>query len=400
VTSTGRVTAVGPGSARITATSEGKSSGVNVSVPRPVVAVVDSPRVQQPDDRPPATGSGAVPRGAIAAGGSHTCGLLPGGVIACWGAGIQNPTVLETGVRLNRLSSGTGHSCGLTASGEAYCWGQNAKGQIGDGTTNNSRAVPAAVAGGNGFRVIRAGGRHTCGLTTGGRVYCWGENGSGQIGDGSTSGRTRPTPVPDLTFSELAVGGAHTCGIAANGKTYCWGDGFSGQLGYGQLSTESNPVEVDAGTVKFSRIYAGGSHTCGLTVGGKAYCWGDNRAAQVGDGSNNDRTKPVEVATTLSFEELSLGTSHTCGRTSGGGIYCWGGNGRGQLGDGTRGNRSRPVRVAVEGSFVSISAGGTHTCGATATQALCWGENARGQLGDGSLVPRPSPAPVSVAEID
>ena len=398
VTTSGRVTAMGAGSARITATSENKSASVTITVPRPVVAVVDSPRVQPPDDpQPPPPTGGAIPRAAIASGGGASCGLLPGGVVACWGAGVQNPTVLETGVRLNRIAGGTGHMCGLTSGGEAYCWGLNAKGQLGDGTTNNTRATPAAVAGGNSFRAIRAGGRHSCGLS-GGRIYCWGDNGSGQLGDGTTSGRTRPTAVPDLTFSDVAAGGTHSCGIATDGKTWCWGDGFSGQLGYGQLSTESSPVEVDAGAIRFTKIFAGGGHTCGLTAGGKAYCWGDNRAGQVGDGSTTDRTKPVEVATGASFEELSLGAFHSCGRTSGGAINCWGGNGKGQLGDGTRGNRTRPVRVAVEGSVTGISAGGNHTCAATATQVLCWGDNARGQLGDGSLAARPTPAPILGAQ--
>jgi uncharacterized protein YjdB len=400
VTIAGRVTAMGAGSARITATSEGKSVSVTINVTRPAVAVVDTPRVQPPDDpvNPPPTGGGAIPRAAIASGGGQTCGVLPGGVVACWGAGVQNPTIIETGVRLTRLSAGTGHMCGLTSGGEAYCWGQNAKGQIGDGTTNNTRAVPVAVAGGSTFRAIRAGGRHTCGLSGSGRVFCWGENGSGQIGDGTSSGRTRPTQVPDLTFSDVAAGGSHSCGIATDGKTWCWGDGFSGQLGLGQLSTEANPVEVNAGGVRFTRIYAGGGHTCGLTAAGKAYCWGDNRAGQVGDGSTTDRTRPVEVASGASFEELSLGATHTCGRTSGGAVNCWGGNGKGQIGDGTRGNRTRPVRVAVEGTVTSISAGGNHTCAATANQVLCWGDNARGQLGDGSLAARPTPAPVLGAQ--
>jgi uncharacterized protein YjdB len=397
VTTTGRVTAMSAGSARITATSENRNAAVTINVPRPAVAVVDSARVQPVDPGRP-SGTGAIPRAAIASGGGATCGLLPGGVLVCWGAGVQNPTILETGIRLNRLSAGTGHMCGLISSGEAYCWGQNAKGQLGDGSTNNTRAIPVAVAGGATFRAIRAGGRHSCGLTGGGRILCWGDNGSGQIGDGSTSGRTRPTQIPELTFSDVAAGGSHSCGIATDGKSWCWGDGFSGQLGYGQLSTETSPVEVDAGAVRFAKIYAGGGHTCGLTAGGKAYCWGDNRAGQVGDGSTTDRTRPVAVASTATFEELSLGATHTCGRTSGGAVNCWGGNGRGQIGDGTRGNRTRPVRVAVEGSVTAISAGGNHTCAATATQVFCWGDNARGQLGDGSLAARPTPAPVLGAQ--
>ncbi len=394
VTSTGRVTAIGAGTARITATSEGKSLTANLAVTRPAIAAVDTGRAQPPPDNPPPVSGGAAPRGSLAAGGVHTCGLLPGGAAACWGGGAQSPTVLESGVRFNRLSSGGAFTCGLTSGGEAWCWGQNNKGQIGDGSTNNTRVNPVAVAGGTSFRSIRAGGRHACGLAGGGRVLCWGDNGSGQLGDGTTSGRTRPTPVPNLAFSDVAAGGSHSCGISTDGKAYCWGDGFSGQLGYGQLSNERSPIEVDAAGVKFSKIYAGGTHSCALAAGGKAYCWGDNRAGQVGDGSSSDRTKPVEVATGLSFEELSLGTSHTCGRTGGGAIYCWGGNGRGQVGDGSRGNRGRPVKVAAEGSFTGITAGGNHTCAATASQVFCWGENARGQLGDGSLAARPAPAPV------
>jgi trimeric autotransporter adhesin len=386
VSRNGLVTAGGPGSTTITATSDGKTSSANVTV-----AAARGPDVILP---PPNTGGGAIARTAIAAGGNHTCGLLSGGVVACWGGGNGTPSILAGGVRFNRLSSGLTHTCGLTSGGEAWCWGQNGKGQVGDGTTNNTRAAPVAVAGGNSFRIVRAGGRHTCGLAGSGRVLCWGDNGSGQLGDGSTSGRTRPTPVPDLTFTDVAAGGSHSCGIATGGKNYCWGDGFSGQLGYGNMSTESSPTEVETGPVRFARIYAGGNHSCALTAAGKAYCWGDNRNAQVGDGSGSDRMTPVEVATGLSFEELTLGTSHTCGRTGAGSIYCWGGNGKGQVGDGTRGNRARPVKVAVEGSFISISAGATHTCAATATQAFCWGENARGQLGDGSLAARPTPAPI------
>jgi uncharacterized protein YjdB len=383
VSRSGLVTAIAAGSAVITAASDGKSGTVGVTV----TAKAGPEVIINPN-----TGGGAIPRVSIVAGGNISCGLVSGGQLACWGAGQANPAFLGD-VRFSRLSAGTGHVCGLTGSGEAYCWGQNSRGQIGDGTTNNVRAAPVAVAGGLSFRVIRGGGNHTCGLTGAGRAYCWGDNRSGQLGDGTTSGRSRPVPVSDLSFSDLAAGGNHTCGIATSGKTYCWGDGFSGQLGYGNLSTESAPIEV-SGDVKFAKIYAGGGHTCGLTAAAKAYCWGDNRAGQVGDGSGNDRTTPVEVQTTATFQELSLGVSHSCGLTSGGSVFCWGAGGRGQLGTGGRANQNKPARVVAEGSFTSLSAGAGHTCAATSTQAYCWGDNARGQLGDGSTVPKPAPTVV------
>lgn len=384
VSRSGLVTAIAAGSAVITASSDGKSgtAGVTVTAKAGPEVVIN----------PNTGGSSAIPRVSIVAGGNISCGLVSGGQLACWGAGQASPAFLG-GVRFSRLSAGTGHVCGLTSSGEAYCWGQNSRGQIGDGSTNNVRAEPVAVAGGLSFRVIRGGGNHTCGLTGAGRAYCWGDNRSGQLGDGTTSGRSRPVPVADLTFSDIAAGGNHTCGIATSGKTYCWGDGFSGQLGYGNLSTESAPIEV-TGDVKFSKIYAGGGHTCGLTAAGKAYCWGDNRAGQVGDGSGNDRQTPVEVQTTATFQELSLGVSHSCGLTGGGSVFCWGAGGRGQLGTGGRANQNKPARVVAEGSFTSISAGAGHTCAGTSTQAYCWGDNARGQLGDGSTVPKPAPTVV------
>lgn len=388
VSRTGLVSAIAAGNATITAASDGKSATVAVTVtakPGPDISGGNPPNNN--------TGAGAIARGSLVAGGAISCGLVSGGSLACWGAGNSTPTILGD-QRFTRLAAGIAHVCGLTSSGEAWCWGLNGKGQIGDGTTNNSRATPVAVVGGLSFRVIRAGGAHTCALTGAGKGYCWGDNKVGQLGDGSTSGRTRPVPIPDLTFTDIAAGANHSCGIATNGKTYCWGDGFSGQLGYGQLSTESSPTEVNTGVVKFTRIYAGGDHSCALTAAGKAYCWGDNRAGQVGDGSGTDRTQPVEVQTTASFEELSLGAGHTCGRTGGGAILCWGAGGKGQLGTGGRGNQNKPVRVAGDGPFISVSAGGAHTCAATATQAFCWGENIRGQLGDGTIIPKPAPTVV------
>ena len=383
VSRTGLVSAVTAGNATITAASDGRIATAGVTV-----TAKPGPDISSGNPPPPSSG-GAIARGSLAAGGAITCGLVSGGSLACWGAGQSTPTLLGD-QRFSRLAAGAAHVCGLTSGGDAWCWGLNAKGQIGDGTTNNSRATPVAVVGGLSFRVIRAGGSHTCAITGAGKAYCWGDNKNGQLGDGSTSGRTRPVPIPDLTFTDIAAGANHSCGITTNGKTYCWGDGFSGQLGYGQLSTESSPIEVST-PVKFTRIYAGGDHSCGLTAAGKAYCWGDNRAGQVGDGSGTDRTQPVEVQTTASFEELSLGAGHTCGRTGGGSILCWGAGGKGQLGTGGRANQSKPVRVAAEGPFISVSAGVGHTCAATATQAFCWGDNVRGQLGDGTIIPKPAP---------
>ena len=192
VSRTGQVTAVGAGTATITATAESKSGTVALTVTAPAGP---GPVVTGGGGR-----AGAVPRVSLAAGGQHTCGLLPGGGVACWGDGVLDPSAITASVTLVKLSSGDGHTCGLTGGGEAWCWGNNAHGQLGNRTRRDSPTDPVQVVGGLAFRMLSTGGRHTCGLTSAGRAYCWGDNRNGQLGDGSQTraNRTGPGAGPDL----------------------------------------------------------------------------------------------------------------------------------------------------------------------------------------------------------
>src|SRR3989454_7841669 len=190
------------------------------------------------------------------------------------------------------------------------------------------------------FAAVHADAVHTCGVTTVGAAFCWGANGSGQLGDGTTTGpetsaggppcsTTPAAVVGGLNFAAVSAGGAHTCGVTAAGAAYCWGSNNSGQLGDGTTTNRSRPMIV-AGGVTFAAVRAGATHTCGVTAAGAAYCWGANGVGQLGDGATTDRTRPTLVTGGENFDSVSVGVGHTCGLTATGAAYCWGPNGVGQ----------------------------------------------------------------------
>jgi alpha-tubulin suppressor-like RCC1 family protein len=226
---------------------------------------------------------------------------------------------------------------------------------------------------------LAAGANHACALDDAGAAYCWGSG--NQLGNGSRGlENSTPVPVPVsgvLRFSSLAAGGEHTCGLTLDGRAFCWGSNSSGQIGNGSLSVIVVVPDYVVGGRTFSAITAGRYHSCALTGDGVAYCWGDWIY-------ESTSATPVAVPGELRFSSIVAGGAHSCGLTSSGAAYCWGG--------------SSPTPTAVPGglTFSTLVAGGIHTCGLTGSgAAYCWGANGRGQLGDGSLTD--SPTPVAVA---
>jgi alpha-tubulin suppressor-like RCC1 family protein len=352
---------------------------------------------------------------AIAAGDYHTCALTTTGGVKCWGynsfgqlgdgtISTNNPTPMDvSGLTsgVSAIAAGDYHTCALTTTGGVKCWGYNSFGQLGDGTTTGS-ATPVDVSGlTSGVSAIAAGGSHTCALTTTGGVKCWGDNSSGQLGDGTTTDRFTPVDVSGLTsgVSAIAAGDLHTCALTTTGGVKCWGLNDSGQLGDGTTTDRATPMDVSGLTSGVSAIAAGGSHTCALTTTGGVKCWGDNDSGQLGDGTTTDRATPVDVSgLTSGVSAIAAGDYHTCALTTTGGVKCWGYNNSGQLGDGTTTARFTPVAVSGLTSGVSaIAAGGFHTCALTTTGGVkCWGDNNLGQLGDGRT-PTNSSTPVAVS---
>ncbi len=203
--------------------------------------------------------------------------------------------------------------------------------------------------------------------------------------------------APNLpTLTAIAVGLLHSCALGTNGTAFCWGWNRDGQLGDGTRDDRSVPVQVRSGDVSFETVAAGGGHTCGIGSDGVTYCWGFNLNGQLGDGSNNTRTGVAAISGGTEFVEIALGASYSCGVTAAQEAYCWGWNGVGQLGDGSQTDRNTPVEVSGNLAIVQISAGTTHTCAVTAAgEAFCWGENSSGQLGDGTSTDRLTPTLVT-----
>lgn len=391
----GVVTGVSEGVATITAAVDGKSATATIVV-RAAAA--------------PADGFTAV---RVDVGALHTCALTDAGAAWCWGTNASGrlanggngpdggesavPLPVAGGYVFTQLTTGDSHTCGLTADGTAYCWGDNQSGRLGNGTADDTdeqdSEVPTAVAGGHTFAAISAGRGHTCGLTTDGTAYCWGDDTSGELGIGVVENRRlTPTAVAtELEFTAISAGGGTTCALTAAGKAYCWGYNKDGQVGDGTTEMRLVPTAV-AGGLTFKAIAASRWHlSCGLTPEGKLYCWGRDLVT----GFNSPT--PAPVASDLTFASFSVGFAHTCGVTGDGTAYCWGLNSTGQIGAGSAAQTvTVPTPVAGGLTFESVQGSWSyHTCGLTTDGVVhCWGLNSAGQLGDGTTTNRNAPVPV------
>ena len=181
----------------------------------------------------------------------------------------------------------------MTAGG-VKCWGANINGQLGDGTTTSS-GVPVDVAGlTSGVSAIAVGGEHTCAITSGGGVKCWGWNAKGQVGIGTTTDSDTPVDVPGLggAVSAVAAGGRHTCALMTAGGVSCWGYNEFGQLGDGTTTDSPMPVAVVGLPSSVRAITTGGNFSCALKTDGGVMCWGLNAAGQLGNGTNMEQLCP------------------------------------------------------------------------------------------------------------
>lgn len=302
---------------------------------------------------------------------------------------------------LATIASGLFASCGLTSQGQAYCWGNGLGGQLGNASAVGPHTGPIPVTGGQTFKQISVSDFDTCGLTTSGTVYCWGDQTNGAFGNGvAPGGPLVLTPVPAAngqTFSSIAVGDGSSCGLAS-GVVYCWGANNEGQLGTGDTTHHWLPTRLAMPSgVSFASIGSEGSFSCALSTTGVAYCWGNNYSGQLGLGSGapNYSLTPTAVTGGHTFTSLAVGATGVCGLTSGGAVYCWG---EGVGGSGTTTELLVPTQIQQSGlTFTEISAAGQHACGlATSGVAYCWGANYEGSLGSGSFATNIGSTPVAV----
>jgi alpha-tubulin suppressor-like RCC1 family protein len=260
------------------------------------------------------------------------------------------------------VSAGATHTCGITTLGALRCWGANDQGQLGDGG-RASRTTPHAVALGTagvsvGVVAVAAGGQHTCAVTDDGRMLCWGAGREGQLGDGArTAFRALPAPVA-LTSpaSAVSAGLAHSCALTADGSAWCWGRNESGQLGDGTRTGRPTPVRVLADSAtRFTQLVAGAAHTCALDAGGAVWCWGRNGRGAVGTGPATSQPTPTRVSLPAAALAVAAGTAHSCATLVTERTVCWGDNAGGQLGHSLR--LSRPRVTAAGYPAVGYPAG-------------------------------------------
>lgn len=392
-------------------------------------------------------------------GGLGFACALSNGKVYCWGlndsgqlgdnttTNRSSPTPVYVGTSgapgalygryVTDIAAGGGHVC-VIADGGVFCWGNNSSGRLGDGTqtTRLAPVVVPSLAPSSAYHATRitAGGYHTCAVAQS-TAYCWGRNGEGQLGNGSSSNANSPhnpnqgQPASNAYYSlvpvqvtdsiylttEISAGANHTCAVM-DSRAYCWGGNSntntSGRLGNGVGGNGSNriyrqTVRANSGDLLYQKLItsvsAGASQSCAIAEG-KAYCWGYNAAGELGDGTTAARSVPVAVATSgLSampsaavVTSVAMGTYTAAGEyttcaVASGKAYCWGRNNQGQLGNGTNTDSAYPVAVQADGvlsgkNVTSVMPGSPFTCSIANGRAYCWGDNAYGQLGNGTTI--------------
>ncbi len=397
VDANGRVQLVGRGTAQVTATTGWVSSSTSIEALPRVLTTLD-------------------------VGDEFVCGAANLGRGYCWGREDQSrlgiaadsscfggggseactisPRRFAPTVQLVSVSAGGSSACGIGVDEHIYCWGADTYGQLGDGQSGTviSDFVVRATVSNVRFKSVSVGGNpkllsdsvpsgHACAISTTDRIYCWGSDASGQLGDVRPINSTTPIPLAELyqniAWSRVSAGGSHTCAITLTGEAYCWGLNNEGQLGTGVNNGLSQVPVLVTGGLRFREISAGTLHTCGVAVDGSVYCWGDGDNGKLGLGAAGDVLVPTQVPGLTSIVAISAGNTHTCAISSSGVAYCWGANASGQLGNGTETGSASPTTVVGPQSFRQISVGTSHTCSIdTNDAAWCWGSNRWGTLGN------------------
>lgn len=386
VSTSGLVKAVGAGALTVTATSEGVSGTIALTVTSSVKS--------------------------LALGTQNSCALKVDGTVLCWGRGDEGgvgdqanvdrstPTAVAGNLHFQSLTGSQGRTCGITTQGVLYCWGSNNNHGLGLGPLGSvpsfvSVPTKSADTVTTFTSVSSSQGGSLCALTTGGVRWCWGDNDNIELGNGLSVDITKPTVVAPPLFTMLAMGNWHGCALAAGGVPWCWGYNGDGAIGDGSYVDSSVPTLV-AGGHAFVTIASLQDATCALKSDGSVWCWGSNDFGMLGNGTvGGKQNLPQVVPNAPAFVQLDGHGQYVCGRTAAGSVYCWGRNTQGQLGDGTTTHRSVPTPVAGSRLFVQIATGTVHSCGIASDGVYCWGDNTRGTLGDGTLTQRLVPTKVA-----
>ncbi|MGZ9108867.1 MAG: RCC1 domain-containing protein [Micavibrio sp.] len=301
-----------------------------------------------------------------------------------------------------QIAVSAGHTCGLKENGRLWCWGSDQNGALGNGAVTGSQLTPYPVTGV--WKYIVAGDGFTCGIKSDDTAWCWGYDASGQLGDGAGfTNQTSPVAVTGgATWKALSAGLLTACGIKTDDTLWCWGDDTRGQLGNGAVTTTNQPAPVIvSGGSTWKAVDVGGFSVCGIQSDDTLWCWGRNDNGQLGNGTSGaDQTVPDPIGADA-WKRVSVGSIHTCGIKMDNTAWCWGHDSGGELGNGgVAGNQLSPSAVAGGYSWKEIaSSGGNYynTCAIQTDDSLwCWGDDQRGEIANGATTgTQTSPVAVS-----
>jgi alpha-tubulin suppressor-like RCC1 family protein len=321
----------------------------------------------------------------VASGERHSLARLSEGTLEAWGANefgqlgvgttigpglclMSSFACSTTPVPVNKVSgvtqiaAGANFSLALLSNGTVMAWGQNSSGQLGDGTTE-SRDEPVEVSGLKEVSAIAAGTNHALAMMSTGKVEAWGANEFGQLGNGTTTASMHPVEVKGLTgVVSIAAGANHSLARKSNGTVRAWGDNASGQLGNGTTTNSPESTEVKGLVRTATAVAAGANHSAALLSNGTVKTWGANEFGQLGTGTTTASHEAVEVKNITAATAIAAGANHTLAVLSGGLVKAWGAGEAGQIGNGSnQAIVASPVEVDALSGITSVAAGGNHT---------------------------------------
>lgn len=392
------LTAVSPASATPTPNEGPSSGGTQVTLPTPPSSIAFT---------------------SIAAGAAQSFGFGDNGIVYAWGnnetgqlgngttSNALSPTPMEVpaGISFTQIAAGYLHSLALDSNGELYAWGNNSSGELGNGSTDQS-VVPTRVETPSGvtFTQAAAGLFTSLALSTDGTIYAWGANDSGQLGNGTTDSSLVPTPIAapnGVTFTSLASGFSHSLALGNDGILYAWGSNIYGQLGDETTVNALVPVPVKAPAgVSFVKLQASNFSSLAMGNDGTLYGWGNNSSGQLGNGSSIPSShvpSAVDTPAGVAFTDFSIGGTQSLALADNGTFYAWGDNSRGQLGNNSNTPSLVPIPIDLPTGmdFTQIKAGLVHSLALSPNGAIySWGFNIFGQLGNGTTSDSSVPTPV------
>ena len=361
----------------------------------------DGARIGSGDDKTviiasPAGVQGLKDATAIAVGGEQACAVRQGGTAVCWGLNSNGsvgdgtaskraaPVAVKGGLtNVAEIVAGGATTCARTTTGAVYCWGRNNSGQVGIGSTGDSQPSPQKVPGLSGITALAAAFDNFCALGSDKKLACWGANGNGEVGDGTSIRRPAPVTVAGLEAVTAIDGGRkHFCARLQDSSLRCWGFNRQAQLGDGVHGGGARKPGRYADIDKVQSVGNGDVRTCAARTDGSVWCWGNNSGTALATAAPESTvTRPSKVPELAGIVAVATGFSNGLALDDKGALWVWGSGHNGALGTGNTASVAKPKKLTAPTAVVAIAASYQHACAVDGDGAAwCWGDNAKGQV--------------------